>query len=99
MAHAAKETLVTVEQVRPGDLLADETLAAGTLPALYVTALAEAPQRRLAPGPRRTLRAGPRPSRRLCPACGERGGLRPLIARTHVTGSAADDGAGLIAAE
>ena len=44
MAHAAKETLVTVEEVRPGDLLADETLAAGTLPGLYVTALAEAPQ-------------------------------------------------------
>ena len=44
MAHAAKDTLVTVEEVRPGDLLADETLAAGTLPALYVTALAEAPQ-------------------------------------------------------
>ena len=44
MAHAAKETLVTVEEVRPGDLLADETLAAGTLPALYVAALAEAPQ-------------------------------------------------------
>ena len=44
MAHAAKDTLVTVEEVRPGDLLADETLAAGTLPALYVTALAEAPR-------------------------------------------------------
>ncbi len=44
MAHAARETLVTVEEVRPGDLLADETLAAGTLPALYVTGLAEAPQ-------------------------------------------------------
>ena len=44
MAHAARETLVTVEQVRPGDLLADEALAAGTLPALYVTALAEAPR-------------------------------------------------------
>ena len=44
MAHAVSETLVTVEELRPGDLLADETLAAGTLPALYVTALAEAPQ-------------------------------------------------------
>ena len=44
MAHASRETLVTVEEVRPGDLLADATLAAGTLPALYVTALAEAPQ-------------------------------------------------------
>ena len=44
MAHAAKDTLVTVEEVRPGDLLADATLSAGTLPALYVTALAEARQ-------------------------------------------------------
>ena len=44
MAHAARETLVTVEEMRSGDLLADETLAAGTLPALYVTALAEARQ-------------------------------------------------------
>ena len=44
MAHAAKETLVTVEEMRPGNLLTEETLAAGTLPALYVTALAEAPQ-------------------------------------------------------
>ncbi len=44
MAHAARETLVTVEEIRPGDLLADETLAAGALPALYVAALAEAPQ-------------------------------------------------------
>ena len=37
-------TLVTVEEVRACDLLADDTLAAGTLPALYVTALAEAPE-------------------------------------------------------
>ena len=44
MAHAAKETFVTVEEVRACDLLADETLAAGTLPSLYVTALAEARQ-------------------------------------------------------
>ena len=44
MAHAARATLVTVEEVRAGDLLADDALAAGTLPALYVTALAEAPE-------------------------------------------------------
>ena len=44
MAHASRATLVTVEEVRPGDLLADETLAAGTLPALYVSAIAEAPR-------------------------------------------------------
>lgn len=44
MAHAARTTLVTVEAVVDDDLLADETLAAGTLPALYVTAIAEAPR-------------------------------------------------------
>jgi glutaconate CoA-transferase subunit A len=42
MAHAARATLVTVEHVRDDDLLGDETTAAGTLPALYVTAIAEA---------------------------------------------------------
>ena len=42
MAHAAAETLVTVEQVVEDDLLADDETAAGTIPALYVTALAEA---------------------------------------------------------
>lgn len=36
MAHAAGRSLVTVEAVHDGDLLADETLAPGTLPALYV---------------------------------------------------------------
>jgi len=40
MAHAAKTTLVTVEEVVPGDLLADDRSAAGTIPALYVSALA-----------------------------------------------------------
>jgi glutaconate CoA-transferase subunit A len=43
MAHAAKTCLVTVEKVVEGDLLADESRAAGTIPALYVSALAEAP--------------------------------------------------------
>ncbi len=42
MVHAAKTTLVTVETVQETDLLADEATAAGTLPALYVTAIAEA---------------------------------------------------------
>lgn len=42
MAHAAAETLVTVEQVVEADLLAHDETAAGTIPALYVTALAEA---------------------------------------------------------
>jgi glutaconate CoA-transferase subunit A len=42
MAHAARTTLVTVEEIVPDDLLADDAIAAGTIPALYVTALAEA---------------------------------------------------------
>lgn len=41
MAHAAQETLVTVEEVVDGDLLADDESAAGTIPALYVTAITE----------------------------------------------------------
>lgn len=43
MAYAAKRTIVTVERIFDGDLLADETLAAGTLPALYVEAVGLAP--------------------------------------------------------
>ncbi len=44
MAHAASAALVTVEEVRSCDLMADDALAAGALPALYVTAFAEAPR-------------------------------------------------------
>jgi glutaconate CoA-transferase subunit A len=44
MAHAAADTLVTVEKLYDGDLLADETLAAGTLPALYVGRIAIVPE-------------------------------------------------------
>ena len=44
MAHAAKATLVTVEAIHDGDLLGDERMAAGALPALYVEAVAEAPR-------------------------------------------------------
>lgn len=44
MAHAASASLVTVERVEDADFMADESLAAGTIPALYITAIAEAPQ-------------------------------------------------------
>jgi glutaconate CoA-transferase subunit A len=43
MAHAAKATLATVEDVFDGDLVADERYAAGTIPALYIEAVAHAP--------------------------------------------------------
>ena len=41
MAHASAHTLVTVEEIRDDDLLADPALAAGTIPALYVSAISE----------------------------------------------------------
>ncbi len=44
MAHAARATLVTVEEIVPGSLLDKEGSAAGTLPALYVSGVAVAPR-------------------------------------------------------
>ena len=41
MAYAARTTLVTVERISEISLLADENSAAGVLPALYVTAIAQ----------------------------------------------------------
>ncbi|MDA0997424.1 MAG: CoA synthetase [Proteobacteria bacterium] len=43
IAHAARTLLVTVERVQNESLLASEATAAGALPGLYVSALAEAP--------------------------------------------------------
>lgn len=42
MAHAARQTLVTVEEIRDIDIMQDEALAGGSIPALYVSAIAEA---------------------------------------------------------
>ncbi len=42
MAHAARHTLVTVEEIVDSDLLAEDEAAAGTIPALYISAIAEA---------------------------------------------------------
>jgi glutaconate CoA-transferase subunit A len=44
MAHAAAQTIVTVEKIYDGDLLRDPVLAAGTLPGFYVEAVAVAPR-------------------------------------------------------
>jgi len=44
MAHAARGTLVTVESVREDDMLNDELLAPGVVPAVYVTGVAVAPR-------------------------------------------------------
>jgi glutaconate CoA-transferase subunit A len=44
MAYASKQTIVTVERVIEGSLFENETIAAGTLPALYVDAIGIAPK-------------------------------------------------------
>ncbi len=43
MAHAAAASFVTVEALSDDNLLADDRWAAGTIPALYINAIAEAP--------------------------------------------------------
>jgi glutaconate CoA-transferase subunit A len=44
MAHATQRTVVTVERLHDGNLLADPALAAGTLAGFYVEAVAVAPR-------------------------------------------------------
>ena len=44
IAHASKETLVTVEEVYDGDFYDDPRLGAGALSSLYVSAIAHAPK-------------------------------------------------------
>jgi len=42
IAHAAKQTFVTYEELKPGDMLEDELLAPGVISAAYITAVAPA---------------------------------------------------------
>lgn len=42
LAHAARRTYVTVEEIRRGDMLEDELLAPGVISATYVTGIARA---------------------------------------------------------
>lgn len=44
LAHASKQCFVTVEEIRPGDMLEDELLAPGVISAIYVSAVAVAPK-------------------------------------------------------
>jgi glutaconate CoA-transferase, subunit A len=43
-AHAAKQTFVTYEELKSGDMLEDELLAPGVISSLYTTATAHAPR-------------------------------------------------------
>jgi len=42
LAHAARQTFVTYEELKPGDMLEDELLAPGVISATYVSAVAPA---------------------------------------------------------
>lgn len=44
LAHASKQTLVTVEQIIEGNLLDDDARAGATIPALYIESIAHAPR-------------------------------------------------------
>jgi glutaconate CoA-transferase subunit A len=59
MAHVARRTLVTAETISDRDLLGDDVSAAGTIPGLYVSALAEARRGAWPIGLRRTYPPDP----------------------------------------
>src|SRR5206468_465519 len=42
LAHAARRTLVTVEEISERDLMEDPELSPGVIPALYITSIAQA---------------------------------------------------------
>jgi glutaconate CoA-transferase, subunit A len=44
IAHAARNTYVTVEELRRGDMLEDELLAPGVISSTYISAVAQAPR-------------------------------------------------------
>jgi glutaconate CoA-transferase subunit A len=44
LAHASAKSVATVEKLYDGDLLADEVMAAATIPAFYISAVAVAPR-------------------------------------------------------
>ena len=44
LAHASKQTLVTVEQIVEGNLLEDDARSGAVIPALYIEAIAHAPR-------------------------------------------------------
>ncbi len=44
LAHASRQTLVTVEQIVEGNLLDDDARSGATIPALYIEAIAPAPR-------------------------------------------------------
>lgn len=44
LAHASRQTLATVEEIYDGNLMTDERLVAGTIPPVYIDAVAHAPK-------------------------------------------------------
>ena len=79
MAHAARETLVTVEEIVVPDLLGDDESAAGTIPALYIGAIAEAKQGAWPVGLRRTYPADAAHLRRYAELAATEAGFRRYL--------------------
>jgi glutaconate CoA-transferase, subunit A len=75
MAHAAKATLVTAEEITDDDLLADDRTAAGTIPALYVAAVAQARRGAWPVGLRRSYPADLEHLRRYAELAGDEAGF------------------------
>ena len=73
MAHAAEKTIVTVERIHDGDLLADPVLAAGVLPGFYVERDRGCGERLLAARAAGSLCGRSGASCGVCEAGGERG--------------------------
>ena len=89
MAHSARTTLVTVEEV-VDDLLADDRLAAGTIPALYVSASAQAPRGAWPVGLRRTYPRDHAHLRRYAKLAASAEGFADYLDQYVLTGAAAE---------
>ncbi len=83
MAHAARTTLVSVEAFTDNDLLADDRTAAGTVPALYISALAEAKHGAWPVGLRDCYSPDEDHLREYCEMAATEDGFRSYL-RTHV---------------
>lgn len=83
MAHAARTALVSVEAFTDDDLLADDRTAAGTIPALYISALAIARRGAWPVGLRNCYPPDTDHLRQYCEMAATEDGFRSYL-RTHV---------------
>jgi glutaconate CoA-transferase subunit A len=89
MAHAARTTLVTVEALVDQDLLADDRDAAGTIPALYISAVGRAERGAWPVGLRRTYPADAGHLRRYVELAASEAGFARYLDEHVLAGAAA----------